>query len=182
MRDASPSVDPRSCAAAPRAFGVVALLPLLLLFALPGSAGSRAAASAQAVDFDLPTRSGHLSLASLRGKVVLVDFWASWCGPCRQSFPWLSAISTRYVDRGLVVVGVNLDKDRAKADEFLRLFTPPFPVAFDSAGKSAEAFNVTVMPSSFLVDRDGHVAYVHPGFEEKDTQPFVRRIEEVLAK
>jgi thiol-disulfide isomerase/thioredoxin len=114
--------------------------------------------------------------------IVLVDFWASWCGPCRQSFPWMSAMSKRYGPQGLVVVAINLDKDRRSADQFLRELSPPFAVAFDPDGRTAEAFDVQTMPSSFLVNRDGQLAYAHRGFDSKDADAFEARIKEEVLK
>jgi cytochrome c biogenesis protein CcmG, thiol:disulfide interchange protein DsbE len=122
--------------------------------------------------FTLPARSGAASLDSLRGKVVLVDFWASWCGPCRASFPWLGSMQERYGPRGLAVVAVNLDKERADADAFLERYATPFTVAFDPTGKTAEAYAVAAMPSTFLLDRDGKVLLVHTGFDARKTATF----------
>jgi cytochrome c biogenesis protein CcmG, thiol:disulfide interchange protein DsbE len=160
------------------------LLVLALAAALP--AHPRTARSAAdpppAAGFDLPTATGTVKLDALRDKVVLVDFWASWCGPCRQSFPWLSAMSERYGKDGLVVVAINLDKDRDAAQAFLREFSPPFTVAFDPAGKSAEAFDVKAMPSSFLVSRTGRLVASHAGFVRRDADAFERQIQEEVGK
>ncbi len=161
--------------------------PLLFLFPLllPLPAGAKtahAAVSTTAADFSLPTAGGTVTLESLRGKVVLVDFWASWCGPCRQSFPWLRTISSRYAREGLVVVAINLDKSHELANEFLREFSPPFIVAFDPAGRVAEAYDVRVMPSSYLVGRDGRLVYSHRGFDLADEATIEKQIKEAVAK
>jgi thiol-disulfide isomerase/thioredoxin len=160
-------------------------LLLLLLLAVPALSRTARGASPDlplAATFELPTRTGTVALESLRTKVVLVDFWASWCGPCRQSFPWLSTMSERYGDKGLVVVAINLDKDRELAQGFLRQFSPPFIVAFDPEGKTAEAFNVPAMPSSFLVSRSGRVVYSHAGFDLRDADTIEKQIKEEIAK
>ncbi|HXO22830.1 MAG TPA: TlpA disulfide reductase family protein [Thermoanaerobaculia bacterium] len=165
--------------------GCVALLLLLLSLAAPArSAAGRGEAldPPLAASFDLPTRTGTVALEALRAKVVLVDFWASWCGPCRQSFPWLSTMSERYAAGGLVVVAINLDKDRALAEAFLREFSPPFIVAFDPQGKSAEAFDVQAMPSSYLVSRAGRLVYSHAGFDRRDADTIENRIKEEVSK
>jgi thiol-disulfide isomerase/thioredoxin len=159
------------------------LLLLLLSLAAPASSGTaRSPEPPPAASFRLPTPGGTVALEDLRNKVVLVDFWASWCGPCRQSFPWLGAMSQRYGANGLVVVAIDLDKDRELAQKFLRELSPSFTVAFDPEGKSAEAFGVQTMPSSFLVSRAGRVVYSHPGFNFKDTESFEKRIQEEIAK
>jgi cytochrome c biogenesis protein CcmG/thiol:disulfide interchange protein DsbE len=98
---------------------------------------------------------------------VLVDFWASWCVPCRASFPWMSELHRRYAPDGLVIVAVDLDRDRALADRFLELHPAPFTVAFDPAGRTAEAYGVKGMPSSFLVARDGTILHSHAGFDTR---------------
>ena len=135
-----------------------------------------------APSFTLPARAGTVSLDSLRGKVVLVDFWASWCAPCRGSFPWLSRMHDRYSANGFTVVAVNLDKDRAAADRFLEEFPAPFAVAFDSSGRTAEKYRVTVMPTSFLVARDGTILHTHSGFDPKKVAAVENLIQEACRR
>lgn len=156
---------------------VVLTLPSLSDFAA-GTRGDRSSAP----DFTLPTASGTVSLHDLRGKVVLVDFWASWCVPCRQSFPWMSTMLDRYSEQGLVIVAINLDKKREAADAFLGAFPGPFVVAFDPAGKTAEAFHVEAMPSSFLVSRAGRIVEMHAGFQQATANAVEDRIKEALSK
>ena len=86
-------------------------------------------------------------LSSLRGKVVYLDFWASWCVPCRQSFPWMNELQKRYADRGLTIIGVNLDHERADAEKFLRKLSPGFQIRFDPDGDWARHFDVQGMPT-----------------------------------
>jgi len=146
------------------------LLVALALFATafaPRQAAAAHAAPAVAPAFSLPTTQGAVALDSLRGHVALVDFWASWCGPCRQSFPWMAGLQKRYAAKGLRIVAVNVDKDRHAADAFLEQFPAPFTVAFDPAGVSAAAFQVRGMPSTFLIDGAGHIVYAHVGFDAK---------------
>jgi thiol-disulfide isomerase/thioredoxin len=142
------------------------------------SAPSRVAAP----HFILPTSAGSLDSDSLRGRVVLVDFWASWCGPCRQSFPWMASMHDRYAAKGLVIVAVNLDKDRALAGRFLEGFRVPFKVAFDPAGKTADAFQVKAMPTSFVVGRSGEILMTHAGFDVKKTGAMEAALEEACSK
>jgi thiol-disulfide isomerase/thioredoxin len=163
----------------------LSLILLIALLTLPGRAafatGSPGARSL-APNFTLPTSSGTVSLHDLRGKVVFVDFWASWCMPCRQSFPWMSGMSDRYSADGLVIVSINLDKNREAADAFLQQFPAPFTVAFDSAGKTAVAFHVEAMPSSFIVSRTGNIVYSHAGFQPKEADRVETQIKEALSK
>ena len=108
------------------------------------------------------------SLVSGReGKVVVVDFWASWCGPCRRSFPWMNAMIEKYSDDGLVIVAVNLDKDRAAADAFLAEIPAQFAIEFDPEAAIATEYGVEAMPSSFVFGRDGELVARHLGFKVK---------------
>ena len=161
---------------------LVARLLLLTLLLLPAAARSSAArataASLPAPRFTLKARTGTACLDSLRGKVVLVDFWASWCEPCHKSFPWLAAMQAKYGPRGLVVIAIGLDHDLDAADGFLAKHPAPFTVAFDPTGKTAEAYRVAGMPSTYLVDRDGRILRAHIGFVAGKTAEFEQQIEE----
>ena len=121
-----------------------------------------------------------LDLAQYRGKVVYLDFWASWCIPCRQSFPWMSDVSQAFSQRGLVVVAVNLDKDRAAADKFLRSHPPAFGIVYDPTAALAKKYDIKAMPTSILIGRDGKMIAVHPGFHEDDESAYSHQIEQAL--
>lgn len=115
----------------------------------------------------LPTADGRtLDLASLRGRVVYVDFWASWCTPCKRSFPWMNELAARFGGQGLEIVAVNVDKRREDAQKFLAVVPARFAVAFDDSGRTPAAWQVTAMPSSYLVDAAGRVLVVERGFRE----------------
>jgi thiol-disulfide isomerase/thioredoxin len=141
-----------------------------------------AAAPRLAPDFTLPAISGSTSLHDLRGKVVYVDFWASWCAPCRESFPWMAKMLDRYGKDGLVILAINLDKTRDAANAFLDVNYAPFMVAFDPAGKTAEAFGVSAMPSSFIVGRSGEIVASHEGFKASNADEVESRIRKALAQ
>lgn len=102
--------------------------------------------------------------SAYQGKVVLVDFWASWCEPCRQSFPWMQAMQQKYADQGLVIIAVNVDREPAKAAAFLQAHPANFAIRYDPEGRLAKQFNVQGMPSSFVLGRDGKPAAKHQGF------------------
>jgi len=119
-------------------------------------------------------------LKSLNGKVVLVDFWASWCGPCLQSFPWMNELQQEHADDGLVVVAVNVDQERALADAFLKKVPAKFQVEYDQAGNLARQFGVQAMPTSFLIDRQGNIRIRHAGFREKQREERELQIEQLL--
>lgn len=120
-------------------------------------------------------------LEPVTGKVVWVDFWASWCVPCRRSFPWMNTMHRKYGRDGLQIIGVNLDKDRVLADGFLAEVPAEFTLRFDPAGALAKQFAVQAMPSSYLLDADGNVVASHFGFRSADTADYERAIEAALA-
>jgi thiol-disulfide isomerase/thioredoxin len=121
-------------------------------------------------------------LSALQGRVIYLDFWASWCTPCRQSFPWMQALQTEYASRGLTVIAVNLDQDRAAADTFLQRFHPGFQIHFDPQGRWAEQFGVKGMPTSVVIDRHGVPRFTHSGFVPDDRQTYIRHVEQLLAE
>jgi cytochrome c biogenesis protein CcmG, thiol:disulfide interchange protein DsbE len=123
-----------------------------------------------------------LDLSSFRGRVVYLDFWASWCAPCRQSFPWMETLKRTYGDQGLEVITVNLDTDRADADKFLKQFHPTFDVRFDPKGELAEFYKVHGMPASVLIDRHGVTRFAHVGFRPVDGTIYEAQLRELLAE
>ena len=132
--------------------------------------------------FALATAAGEtIDLARLRGSVVYVDFWASWCGPCRRSFPWMNALHARYGSEGLAIVGVNVDKRRDDAERFLRDVPAAFPIVFDAQGRAPAAFDVKGMPTSYLIDRQGIVVAIEEGFHDARRTAVEERIRTLLA-
>ncbi|MES9945184.1 MAG: TlpA disulfide reductase family protein [Candidatus Thiodiazotropha sp.] len=130
--------------------------------------------------FSLQGEEMAVTLDEFRGKVVLLDFWASWCVPCRASFPWMNHIQNRYRKQGLVVIAVNLDKDRALADAFLSKTEAEFTVAFDPEGEVASEYGLKGMPASFLIDEQGRILESHVGFFESEKAQREQEIKKVL--
>jgi len=140
------------------------------------------AAVQDAPSIKLPTANGQVDLATLKGKVVYVDFWASWCKPCKQSFPWMNEMKKTYQDKGFEVLAVNLDKERRLADEFLKDMEVSFVVAFDEVGDTANEYGIRGMPSSYMIGRDGKLYASHIGFREKDKEKMEEVIKQLLSK
>lgn len=123
-----------------------------------------------------------LSLDQFRGQVVYVDFWASWCAPCRQAIPALDTLHHRYQAQGFTVLGVNVDTDRKSAQRMIDQLVPAFPMVFDPKGQWPEAFELRDMPSSFLIDAKGVVRFVKKGFRERDVPQIEAAIKAVLGE
>jgi thiol-disulfide isomerase/thioredoxin len=126
------------------------------------------------------TDAGPIDLSAYQGKVVYVDFWASWCVPCRQSFPWMNTMQRQYGKDGLVIIGVNMDQVRAEADAFLAKYPAEFTIRFDPQGQLAPRFKVKGMPTSALLGRDGKVLLIHEGFKSKDPPLLEQAIKDAL--
>jgi cytochrome c biogenesis protein CcmG, thiol:disulfide interchange protein DsbE len=129
-----------------------------------------------------PALAAPLDLSALHGQVVYLDFWASWCAPCRQSFPWMQSMQQTYGAQGFSVLAINVDHDRADAEHFLKEFRPPFEVRFDPEGTLAQQFKITGMPTSLILDRRGVVRFTHIGFWPADGAIAVHEIRELLAE
>jgi thiol-disulfide isomerase/thioredoxin len=155
----------------------------LILSALALSAGSVSAqeVGSRAPAFDLATSAKPVRLADLKGQVVYLDFWASWCAPCKQSFPFMSEMQAKYGARGFTVIGVNVDQKREDADKFLASTPAKFTVGYDTSGKVAEVYQPKGMPTSYLIGADGKVRAVHVGFKDSQREQIEREIQSALA-
>ena len=122
------------------------------------------------------------TLPELKGKVVVVDFWASWCGPCKAAFPALKEISAKYQDKGVVVLGISLDEDKADMDAFIKKSGATFPIVRDPKSKLAAQLNVEAIPTTYILDANGKVAAIHSGFGGDATKrEYIAEIERLLA-
>jgi thiol-disulfide isomerase/thioredoxin len=121
-----------------------------------------------------------LDLEAYRGKVVVVDFWASWCVPCRRSFPWLDAMQRKYGGDGLVVIGVNEDNAAEDAAAFLKAVSVSFLIVRDNDGALAREFGLTAMPSSYVIGRDGALAVRHLGFKSAKQDEYEEALRRLL--
>ena len=122
----------------------------------------------------------QFDLDDYKGNVVLIDFWASWCGPCRQSFPWMNDMHAKYRDEGLVIIAVNLDNDMDAANRFLSDYPTQFDVHFDRDKILARDFEVAAMPSSFLIGRNGQIVSRHLGFKVRRQNEYEAAIRAAL--
>lgn len=121
-----------------------------------------------------------IDLTAHKGKVVIVDFWASWCVPCRRSFPWLNEMQAKYADQGLVIIGVNEDTSAEEVAGFLADYPAHFEIVRDNEGALATEYGVVAMPSSYIIDRDGKVVTRHLGFKTKLMDEYEATIQKIL--
>ncbi|WP_020559647.1 TlpA disulfide reductase family protein [Thiofilum flexile] len=123
-----------------------------------------------------------LDLSPYKGKVVMVDFWASWCPPCKNSFPWLNKMVREKSAQGLVVIGVNVDEDSADAKRFLAQIPAKFPIIYDPKGDYPSYYNIPGMPSTIIFDRNGKKLYMHQGFKLTKVMQYEAELNKALRK
>ena len=133
--------------------------------------------SGPAPDFNLGARGGkNLALSQLRGQVVMINFWATWCGPCRQEMPLLEQMYKKYRPMGFTLLGVNVEPDPSGAENWLKETPVSFPILFDRENRVSKLYNVSGMPSSVLIDRKGNVRYLHRGYKPGDENTYLNHI------
>jgi thiol-disulfide isomerase/thioredoxin len=154
------------------------LLLAVILSAAPVLAGD---APGPAAEFTLPSRTGEaVSLSALKGQVVLINFWATWCGPCRKEMPLLEQIQKKYAPLGFTLLGVNVEEDTAMMDTFLKDVPVTFPILLDPANGISKLYDVSAMPSTVIVDRKGNIRYVHQGYQPGDESKYQDMIRQLI--
>jgi peroxiredoxin len=154
------------------------LISLGLLLTLNAFASEK---KVPAPDFTLKSQSGeNVRLSDFRGQVVLLNFWASWCGPCRQEMPILDAINKKYEALGFTVLGINVDLKSEKAINYLKDTPVNFPVLYDPTSKVSELYSVSAMPSTAIIDRDGNVRFIHAGYKSGDEENYRKKIKALM--
>lgn len=137
--------------------------------------------SGKAQDFTLPSRSGeNVRLNELAGQVVLVNFWASWCGPCRKELPKLEELHAKYKDLGVTILGINIDESRELSQKLLKDVEVSFPILYDHDNKVSEPYDIKAMPSTFMIDKSGNFRYLHLGYLDGYEVAYENQIKSLL--
>ena len=145
-----------------------------------GAAGA-ASVSGPAPNFTLKALDGrNLKLSEMRGNVVLINFWASWCGPCREEMPLLNDLHAKYEPLGFTVIGVNVEEQEKNARGFLRNFPVDFPILLDNRNQVSKLYEVIAMPTSVVVDRDGNMRYLHRGYKSGDERKYRQVVKKLI--
>ena len=156
------------------------LLAAMVAF-VPLTAAHAAEMNEAAPDFTLKSLGGeNLKLSEMAGNVVLINFWASWCGPCREEMPLLNALHNKYEPLGFTVWGVNVEENSANAQGFLNDFPVDFPILLDDTNKVSRQFKVIAMPTTVVVDRDGNMRYLHQGYKSGDEARYRKMVKKLV--
>lgn len=133
--------------------------------------------------FSLPgVNSSQVNLADYRGKVVLVDFWASWCTPCIRSFPWMDEMVEKYGEQGFEIIAINMDQEAILAEKFLQRYPNKLTIAFDPQGSVAEQYEIMGLPNSFILNKQGEIVYKHVGFRLAELEKYEAEILSLLSE
>ena len=158
----------------------IAAMAAILAFALPAWAGG---GGVQAPAFTLQSVDGRqVSLAQFKGDVVMINFWASWCGPCRQEMPLLDSIYKQYKDMGFTLLGVNVEPDSQSADAWLKKTPVSYPILYDPKSQVSQLYQVQAMPTTVIVDRQGVVRFVHNGYLPGDENQYMNSIRTLIVQ
>ena len=156
-------------------------LVLICSLSLVAIAPASAASAKPAPNFTLKSMTGkNMKLSEMTGNVVLINFWASWCGPCREEMPLLNALHQKYGPLGFTVLGVNVEEQTDKARGFLKDFPVDFPVLLDKTNKVSKMYNVIAMPTTVVVDRDGNMRFIHKGYKSGDEKKYQKMVKKLV--
>ena len=156
----------------------IAAFAAAVLLSVPALAGTPGAAAPQ---FSLAGRGGqNVSLAQYKGQVVMINFWASWCGPCRQEMPLLESIYKKYIKLGFTMIGVNVEPDSKAADDWLKATPVSFPILYDKDSKVSKLYDVQGMPSTVIIDRTGKLRVLHRGYKPGDENEYLDSIRALI--
>jgi thiol-disulfide isomerase/thioredoxin len=157
------------------------LLTACLISLMCVSLAGAAAVKGPAPNFTLKSLGGkNLKLSEMTGNVVLINFWASWCGPCREEMPLLNALHKKYAPLGFTVLGVNVEEDLDEARRFLGHVPVDFPILLDNTNKVSKQYKVVAMPTTVVVDRDGNMRYLHEGYKPGDEKKYRQMIKKLV--
>ena len=156
----------------------IAVIVATLTLSLPALAGPT---GGPAPAFTLVSRAGQdVSLAQYKGQVVMLNFWASWCGPCRQEMPLLESIYRKYGKMGFTMIGVNVEPDSNAANEWLKATPVSFPILYDRDSKVSKLYDVAGMPSTVIIDRSGKLRVLHRGYKPGDENEYLDSIRTLI--
>lgn len=157
------------------------LLGITLCFATSVTYAASERISGKAANFTLKSRTGkNIKLSELRGQVVMLNFWASWCGPCRKEMPLLEKIHKKYKRLGFTLLGVNVEQDSKAAKRYLKNVKVSFPILFDNTNKTSKLYNVSAMPTTILIDRNGNKRFLHKGYKPGYENDYKKQIKKLL--
>ena len=154
---------------------------LLVLSSFTGNASVSTEMNKPAADFTLKSLSGkNLKLSEYAGNVVLLNFWASWCAPCRQEMPLLNDLHNKYEKLGFVILGVNVEEQTGKARSYIADRPVDFPILFDDQNTVSKQYNVIAMPTTVMIDRNGNIRYLHQGYKPGDEKKYKKMIKKLI--
>lgn len=162
-------------------FKTTFIVCITLLFATTTTYAASEKISGKAPNFTLKSRSGkNIKLSELRGEVVMLNFWASWCGPCRQEMPLLEKIHKKYKRLGFTLLGVNVEENSTDAKNYLKDVKVTFPILFDKTQKTSKLYDVSAMPTTILIDRNGNKRFIHKGYKPGYENDYKKQIKKLL--
>lgn len=157
------------------------LLVSLMVFSFSVAQAKSVKVSGKAPNFTLKSLSGkNVKLSEFRGQVVMINFWASWCGPCRQEMPLLEKIYKKYKRLGFTLLGVNVEEDSRAAKNWLKDVTTSFPILLDNTNKVSKLYKVSAMPTTVLIDRNGNMRFLHKGYKPGYENDYKREVKKLI--